>query len=88
MNSIGREIFKAIHEGKWLSIEYRNKQGGVTKYWIGIYDIDTRYKILRVEGLHLGTFQKTELKIYIESIESAKVLDGTYQPVCRSIQHL
>lgn len=25
MNSICRDIFRAIHEGKWLSIEYKNK---------------------------------------------------------------
>lgn len=81
MNSIGRDIFKAIHEGKWLSIEYRNKQGSLTKYWIGIYDIDVRYKRMRVEGLHLGNFQNMELTIYIDKIESSKLLDGTFQPI-------
>lgn len=81
MNSTGRDIFKAIHEGKWLSIEYRNKQGSLTKYWIGIYDIDTRYKSLRVEGLHLGTFQNMELTIYIDKIESSKLpAECTYIP--------
>ena len=30
MNSICRDIFKAIHEGRWLSIEYQNKQGEKT----------------------------------------------------------
>lgn len=25
INSVGRNIFKAIHEGKWLYIEYKNK---------------------------------------------------------------
>ena len=39
MNSINKDIFKAIHEGKRLSIEYRNKQGSLTKYWIDIYDM-------------------------------------------------
>ncbi|MDD6058847.1 MAG: AAA domain-containing protein [Ruminococcus sp.] len=81
MNSTGRDIFKAIHEGKWLSIEYRNNQGSLTRYWIGIYDIDTRYKRLRVEGLHLGNFRNMKLTIYIDKIESTKLLDGTYQPV-------
>ena len=40
MNSTGRDIFKAIHKGKWLSIEYRNKHGSITKYLIGIYQRD------------------------------------------------
>lgn len=81
MNSIGRDIFRAVHEGKWLSIEYRNKQGSLTKYWIGIYDIDIHYRSMRVEGLHLGNFQNMELTIYIDRIESSKILDGTYQPL-------
>ena len=70
-----------LRKGKWLSIEYRNNQGSLTKYWIGIYDIDTRYRRLRVEGLHLGTFQNTELTIYIDKIESSKILEGTYQEI-------
>ena len=36
MNTVCRDIFRAIHENKWLSIEYKNKQEGITKYWIGI----------------------------------------------------
>ena len=36
MNQICRDIFRAIHEGKWLKIEYRNKADQITKYWIGI----------------------------------------------------
>lgn len=31
MNSICRDIFQAIHENKWLSIEYKNRQEEVTK---------------------------------------------------------
>lgn len=81
MNSIGRDMFKAVHEGKWLSIEYRNKQGSITKYWIGIYDIDTRYKSLHVEGLNIGSCVNKELTLYIDGIVSTKVVDGTYQPV-------
>ena len=42
MNGIGRDIFKAVHEGKWLSIEYRNKSDSVTRYWIGIKEINTQ----------------------------------------------
>ena len=52
MNGVSKEIFRAIHEGKWLSIEYRNKDGKVTKYWIGIKDLDLKYKRLIVDGLH------------------------------------
>ena len=36
MTSINRDIFRAIHEGRWISIEYRNKAGQLTKYWIAV----------------------------------------------------
>lgn len=35
-----RNIFWAIHERKWLSIEYKNGKEEITKYWIGIIDIN------------------------------------------------
>lgn len=41
INSIGRNIFKAIHEGKWLYIEYKNKSDTITKYWISIKNVNT-----------------------------------------------
>lgn len=41
INSIGRNIFKAVHEGKWLYIEYKNKSDTITKYWISIKNINT-----------------------------------------------
>ena len=78
MNSIGRDIFKAIHEGKWLSIEYKNKSGQVTHYWIGIKKLFPNTKTLLVDGLHLGTMELAELNIYIDSIVSSSVVDGTY----------
>ena len=40
MNTIHRDIFKAIHEGKWMTIEYKNWQGQITRYWIGILNLD------------------------------------------------
>mgnify|MGYP000138055984 FL=1 len=49
MNSIHRDIFKAIHEGKWLKIEYLNKEGRHTNYWIGIRDLDPWNKTLKVD---------------------------------------
>ena len=80
MNGICREIFRAIHEGKWLSIEYRNKQQSTTKYWIGILSLDLRRRSLRVDGLHLVKLECCELVIYIDSILSASVIEGSFQP--------
>lgn len=52
MNTICRDIFRAIHERKWLSIEYKNGKDEVTKYWIGIMEIDPIRKSMHVMGLH------------------------------------
>ena len=49
MNTVCRDIFRAIHENKWLSIEYKNKQEGITKYWIGIVDVNPMKRSLCVE---------------------------------------
>lgn len=48
MNAVFRDIFRAIHEGKWISIEYRNKEEQNTKYRIGIRDLDVRNRTLKV----------------------------------------
>ena len=54
MGSVARDIFKAIHEQKWLSVEYRNAQERVTHYWIGINSVNPQTRKLGVDGLHLG----------------------------------
>lgn len=85
MNGIYRDIFRAIHEGKWLSIEYLNQEEKVTKYWIGIRDIDPRRRVMSVEGLHLGHYTVADLKIRIDSIRSSQVVDGSYCPVNKAL---
>lgn len=71
MNSIQKDIFKAIHEGKWLSTEYKNRSGEITKYWIGIRDIDLKKRTLLVSGLYLSQYTLRELTVYIDSILSS-----------------
>ncbi len=79
MNSIYRDIFRAIHEGKWLSIEYKNKEENITNYWIGIRDLNISKGILAVDGLHLTKYTIAKLDIiYIDSILSSKVIEGSY----------
>lgn len=82
MNSIYRDIFRAIHEGRWLSIEYRNKEGQISRYWIGIYDLNAAKRTLKVEGLHLSRYTtETFDLIYIDSILSSSIVEGSYCPV-------
>ena len=78
MNAIGKDIFRAIHEGKWLYIEYQNKDSERTKYWIAIHDIDLEKGTLEVTGLHIGIFTTKKLSIFIETIITSYVMEGTY----------
>ena len=78
-HSICREIFKAIHKGRWLSIEYQNKNNQITKYWIGIRNINPIRRVLDVDGLHLALHTLDHYEhIYIDSILSANIVEGTY----------
>lgn len=86
MNSVYRNIFRAIHEDKWLSIEYRNEKTEVTKYWIGIKKINVQKKSLFVEGLHLFQYTCKELYIYMDSILSAEVINGSYCQESRQLK--
>ena len=82
MNKVYHDIFRAIHEGKWLKIEYRNKEEQVTKYWIGIRDLNVVKKTLSVEGLHLSQYTIGSYDyIYIDSILSTQIVEGSYCPV-------
>lgn len=86
MNTIFRDIFRAIHEGKWISIEYHNKEEQNTKYWIGIRNIDVRNRTLAVEGFHLGQYTVESFdKIKIDSIQSSRIIEGSFYPVNESL---
>lgn len=82
MNTICHDIFRAIHEGKWLKIEYRNKEEQITRYWIGIRDLDPVKRTLSVDGLHLAKYTTASYSsIYIDSILSSQIVEGSYCPV-------
>lgn len=86
MNTVHRDIFQAIHEGKWLSIEYHNKMDQITRYWIGIRDLNAAARTLWVEGLHLGKYSLGEFKkIDIDSILSSQLIEGSYYPVAQAL---
>lgn len=86
MNTVSRDIFQAIHEDKWLSIEYKNKEEEITKYWIGMKAIQVEQRCLLVEGFHLTKYTTQELKIYLDSILSSHVVEGSYYQVPRSLK--
>lgn len=67
-------IGKSIREGKYLSITYKNKEGGITPFWISILDINSKAE------LQVNMFNVTKdepllnKKIFISSIQSAEIL--------------
>lgn len=90
MNHILQNIFRAIHEGRWLKIEYRNRENQITNYWIGIRDLNAAQRRLFVDGLHTGKYTLAPLEhVYIDSILSSEVIEGSYcevnEPLVRDI---
>ncbi|MBO7136256.1 MAG: DNA helicase, partial [Spirochaetaceae bacterium] len=85
MTAIGKDIFRSIHEGKWLYIEYQNKDSERTKYWIAVHNINLENETLEVTGLHIGLFTTKELTIYIEKILSSTVMEGTFYRTNKSL---
>lgn len=67
-------IGKAIREGKFLNITYKNKEGEITPFWISILDISAK------DELWVNMFNVTKdepllgKKIFISSIQSAEIL--------------
>ena len=78
-HKIAHEIFSAITQNKWLAVEYKNKSGGQTSYWIAIRDIDAKRGTLSAEGFHITkkTFLNLD-KIYIDSILHAHIIDESF----------
>lgn len=81
MNAIGKDIFRSVHEGKWLYIEYQNKDSERTKYWIAIHNINIDNVSLDVTGLHIGNYRTKNFSIFIDNIISSFVMEGTYYKI-------
>lgn len=90
MNDTVRNIFRGIREGKWLSIEYKNKKDETTKYWIAIHDIDVKRRTLKVDGFHLSEFSVNQFPcIYLDAISTSAVVEGSfYEPNPKLLKEL
>ena len=79
MKSLGLFLSNAIKEGKWLYITYNNKNEQITSFWCCIFDIIIEKKALIVHMYN--KFKGDEILekklIYVDSIKSAKVIEGT-----------
>jgi len=72
---------KAIREGKYLNITYKNKIGEITPFWICILDINAN------DELYVNMFNVTkdepvlDVKIFISSIQTAEILKFSHYDV-------
>ncbi len=78
MNTVCKDIFRSVHEGCWVYIEYKNKSEECTKYWIAVRNINLEKKSLEATGLHLGDFTTKNLFLFIEKILCTRIIEGSY----------
>ncbi len=81
MKSVCKELFRAIHEGSWLYVEYHNVKGENTKYWIAVTGLDPIGKTVSADGMHLRTYEIKELSLSIDRITAAETIEGTYAKI-------
>lgn len=74
-------IGKAIREGKYLDISYKNKNEEITQFWISILDINA-YGELRVNIFNVTKDEPIlNGKIYISNIQTAEILRFSHYDV-------
>lgn len=82
MTATAKNILRAIYEGKWLDIDYKNKLDKISHFWIGISDIEFQGGECKIScsGLELkGNYSLTDnMTLYFEKIIQAQIIDGTY----------
>ena len=78
MDSVSRNLFRALHEGKWLSIEYKNLSGQTTNFWGSVCGLNPRSGMVQVDGMHLHDYTVKRLFLHIDGIQSAKIVEGTW----------
>jgi hypothetical protein len=78
-------IGKAIREGKYLNIGYKNNRGEYTQFWISILDIPA------TDELRVNMFNVTkddpifDAKIFVSGIQSADILRFSHYDVSESL---
>jgi superfamily I DNA and/or RNA helicase/ribulose bisphosphate carboxylase small subunit len=83
MGEIAASLSKAIKEGKWISIDYQNKEGEITSYWCAITDIDITTRKITVDAFNAVKIDNDNKGVllnaflYFDNIQSARVLDHT-----------
>ncbi len=78
-------IGKAIREGKYLNITYKNINGAGSQFWISILDINA-YNELRVNIFNVTKDEPIlDAKIFIQSIQTAEILKFSHYDVSETL---
>ncbi len=84
-NKITALLGKAIREGKYLNIAYKNKNGEITRFWISILDIKSSKKL----SVNIFNITKDEplldKEIFISGIQSAEILKFSHYDVSEKL---
>ncbi len=79
MENKGRFIRQAIIHNYWLKIEYKNKNEEITKYMIGINNINSHTKKMDVDCFNIMYSDKVDLRtIFYDNILSVEICENTY----------
>lgn len=74
-------IGKAIREGKYLDITYKNKNGDVTSFWVSVLDINANDELIVNQFNVTKDEPLLNKKIFISSIQTAEVLRFSHYDV-------
>ena len=83
MKDIAQSLSKADKEAKWLSIDYSNRDGDITSYWIAINDVDIDYRRIKVNAFNYALINintkgvLTDTILSFDNIKRADILDHT-----------
>ena len=81
------DVSRAIREGRWLSIVYKNKSSEQTKFWIAFKDIDPQSKKCVVDVFNSSktpSFSKDYI-IFFNLIQNAMMIEGSYAPISHEL---
>mgnify|MGYP002750546622 CR=1 FL=1 len=79
MNEKGRIVLKSIYQNHWLKVEYENQNNEITKYMIGVNDINYYNKKLSIDCFNIMYSSEVDQRvIYYDKIRSIEICEDTY----------
>lgn len=74
--NIGSIISKAIKEGKWMNVHYKNSEEQTTIFWMAVYDISFEDQKLTVKMFNDNkSYETIQGTISFKNIETAEIIE-------------